>query len=110
PIVGEISLGAALAELARLLERTASEALPVRGVHVLGRLEDVGPGYDAVWVTGLTDAAWPPPPQGNPLLPAALQRAAGMPYATPLDAEARSKRALERLMARSPELVVSWPG
>lgn len=110
PIVGEISLDAALGELARLLARTASAALPIGGIHVLGRIEDVGPGYDAVWVTGFTDAAWPPAPHSNPLLPAARQRALGMPYATPLDAEARAKRALERLCVRSPELVVSFPG
>ncbi len=59
------------------------------------RIDDVGPGYDAVWVTGFTDAAWPEPPRGNPLLPIALQRAHGMPYASPRDAQERSARALE---------------
>ena len=109
PIVGEISLEAALAELARLTERTAQAALPACGVHVLTRIDDVGPGYDAVWVTGLTDTAWPQPPRGNPLLPIALQRAHGMPYSSPRDAQERSARALERLVARSRELVISWP-
>jgi hypothetical protein len=33
-----------------------------------------------------------------------------MPYSSPRDAEERSHRALERLVLRSPELVVSWPG
>jgi probable DNA repair protein len=109
PIVGEISLEAALVELARLLERTAPAPLPVTGVHMLTRIDDVGPGYDAVWVTGFTDAAWPEPPHGNPLLPLALQRALGLPYSSPRDARERSDRALERLMRRSGELIVSWP-
>ena len=109
PIVGEISLDAALGELERLLERSAHAPLPVRGVHVLASIEDVGPGYDAVWVTGFTDAAWPRPAHGNPLLPLALQRAHGMPYASPRDAQQRSEGALERLVRRSRELVVSWP-
>jgi len=109
PIVGEVSLDAALAEIVRLLERTAPAVLPLRGVHVLPRVDDVGPGYDAVWVTGFTDAAWPEPPRGNPLLPIALQRAHGMPYASPRDAQERSARALERLVRRSRELVISWP-
>jgi probable DNA repair protein len=109
PIVGEISLDSALAELERLLERSTRAALPVRGVHVLARIEDVGPGYDAVWVTGFTDAAWPQPPHGNPLLPLALQRAHGMPYSSPRDAQERSARALDRLVRRSRELVISWP-
>jgi exodeoxyribonuclease-5 len=109
PIVGEISLDAALGELERLLERPARAGLPVRGVHVLASIEDVGPAYDAVWVTGFTDAAWPQPAHGAPLLPLALQRAHGMPYASPRDAQQRSARALERLVRRSRELVVSWP-
>ena len=109
PIVGEISLDSALGELERLLERSARTAVPVRGVHVLASIEDVGPAYDAVWVTGFTDAAWPQPAQGLPLLPLALQRAHGMPYASPRDAQQRSARALERLLRRSQELVVSWP-
>jgi ATP-dependent helicase/nuclease subunit B len=109
PIVGEISIEAALAEIVRLAERTAQAALPARGVHVLAHIDDVGPGYDAVWVTGFTDTAWPEPPRGNPLLPIALQRAHGMPYSSPRDAQQRSARALERLVARSRELVVSWP-
>jgi probable DNA repair protein len=110
PILGEISHDAALSELARLLERTIPAALPLRGVHVLQRIDDVGPGYDAVWVTGFTDTAWPEPPHGNPLLPLALQRALGMPYSTPGDAEQRSARAFARLLRRSHSLVVSWPG
>ena len=109
PIVGEISLDGALAELARLLERTTPVALPLCGVHVLRRVEDVGPGYDAVWVTGFTDTAWPQPPHGNPLLPIALQREHGMPYSSPRDAEERSRRVFDRLVRRSRELVVSWP-
>ncbi|HET7923879.1 MAG TPA: PD-(D/E)XK nuclease family protein, partial [Rhodanobacteraceae bacterium] len=109
PIVGEISLDAALRELGQLLERATRAALSIRGVHVLARVEDVGPGYDAVWVTGFTDAAWPQPPLGIPLLPVALQRTHGMPYSSPRDAQQRSARALGRLVARSRELVVSWP-
>ena len=109
PIFGEISLDGALAELARLLERTTPVALPLCGVHVLRRVEDVGPGYDAVWVTGFTDSAWPQPPHGNPLLPIALQREHGMPYSSPRDADERSRRVLDRLVRRSRELVVSWP-
>jgi probable DNA repair protein len=109
PIVGELSLDAALSELTRLLERSARVALPVRGVHVLASIADVGPAYDAVWVTGFTDAAWPQPARGLPLLPLALQRAHDMPYASPRDTQQRSARALERLVRRSRELVVSWP-
>ena len=90
------------------LDRPVSTALPVVG-YVLGRMEDVGPGYAAVWITGLTDSAWPQPPHGQPLLPLALQRAHDMPYSSPRDAQRRSAQILERLTRRTPELVASWP-
>jgi probable DNA repair protein len=109
PIVGEISLDVALTELARILERTQAATPPVRGVHVLGHIDDVGPGYAGVWVAGFTDSAWPEPPHGNPLLPLRLQRDHAMPYCSPRDAQERSDRALERLVRRSRELIVSWP-
>lgn len=110
PIVGEISLPTALAEVERILERaTLSTPLPLRGVHVLRHIDDVGPRYHGVWAAGFTDTFWPEPPHGNPLLPAALQRALGLPYSSPQDAERRSGDALARLVARTPELIVSWP-
>ncbi len=108
-VLGELSIDAALFELERILSSPASSPLPVRGVHLLGRIEHVGPGYSAVWATGFTDAYWPEAPMGNPLLPRALQRTHGMPRATPQDARDRSARSLERLAHRVPELIVSWP-
>ncbi len=109
PIVGEISIEAALEELRRVVERPAAPSPPIRGIHVLGHIADVGPGYAAAWVTGFTDSYWPEAPQGNPLLPRALQREHGMPRSTPQDAHERSRRALNRLIERVPSLVVSWP-
>jgi ATP-dependent helicase/nuclease subunit B len=110
PILGEVSLQGALAEIGRIVERTPLvEPLPLHGIHVLHHIDAVGPGYDAVWASGFTDAAWPEPPRGNPLLPTCLQRELGLPYSTPQDAERRSSYALARLVARTPELIVSWP-
>jgi probable DNA repair protein len=109
PISGDITLDAALAELERILGRPGPAVLPVSGVHVLGRIGDVGPGYAGAWVTGLTDTTWPEPPHGNPLVPLTVQREHAMPYCTPRDADERSARTFERLVQRVPELVVSWP-
>lgn len=109
PILGEIGQVAALTELRRALEAPAPVPLPVRGIHVLERVANVGPGYDAVWLTGFTDQAWPEPARGNPLLPRALQRRHEMPFSTPQDARARSARSLERLSRRVATLVASWP-
>jgi RecB family exonuclease len=108
-VLGEISLDGFLEELERSLGRPEPTAPPLRGVHVLRDLRDVGPGYAAVWVTGFTDAFWPEGPQGNPLLPLALQRAHALPYSSPRDAEERSAQALARLLNRTPKVVASWP-
>jgi probable DNA repair protein len=109
PILGEIRQGEALAELRRAVEAPAPTPLPVRGIHVLERISDVGPGYDAAWLTGFTDQAWPEAAGGNPLLPRALQRKHEMPWSTPQDARTRSARALDRLSRRVSTLVASWP-
>jgi ATP-dependent helicase/nuclease subunit B len=110
PITGELSHADAFAELERVLERVRPAPLPLRGIHVVARLEDVGPGYDAAWLTGFTDANWPEPARCNPLLPRRLQRAHGMPWSTPQDARVRSERRLERLVQRVATVVASWPG
>ena len=109
PILGEIGQGDALAELRRALEPPAPAPLPVRGIHVLERVADVGPGYDAAWLTGFTDQAWPEPARSNPLLPRALQRRHDMPWSTPQDARQRASRSLEQLCRRVTTVVASWP-
>jgi len=108
-VLGEISFEAALHEFERILGKPRPMPLPVRGVHLLSSIDDVGPGYAAAWVTGFTDAYWPEPARVNPLLPRRLQRARGMPMASPRDARERSAQRLARLMQSVPELVVSWP-
>jgi probable DNA repair protein len=109
PIVGEIGQDTALTELERALDVAAPTPLPVRGIHVLERIADVGPGYDAAWVTGLTDQAWPEPARSNPLLPRALQSRLEMPWSTPGDVRARAQRMLDQLGRRVTTLVASWP-
>ncbi len=112
PIFGEISLdGRASRARATARAHHARGAARSAGVHVLRRVEDVGPGYDAVWVTGFTDSAWPEPPHGNPLLPLALAaRSAACRIRRLATREERSARACSSgSCSRSRELVVSWP-
>lgn len=109
PILGDVSFGTALRELERALESPEPTAPPVRGIHVLGHIDEVGPGYAGVWATGFTDTYWPEGARGNPLLPRALQRAAAMPRATPQLARAAANRSFSRLLGRTAELVASWP-
>ena len=110
PVLGAVTAAQALRELEAITSAQRRPApLPVAGVFVLAHPDEVGPGYDAVWLTGFADARWPEPTRLNPLLPRRLQRAHGMPWATPQDALRRSERSLARLCAGVPEVVASWP-
>ncbi len=110
PIVGRVSVGRALAELERIVAgQGGGGPLPAAGIHVLERLEDVGPGYAAAWAAGLTSTALPRPVVLNPLLPRRLQVRHAMPWSSPADALMRSRALLDGLCARVPEAVLSWP-
>src|SRR5690606_31464206 len=86
PILGPVTASAALHELDAIVAAQRLPApLPTSGLFLLERAEDVGPGYDAAWLTGATNTAWPRPPRLNPLLPRALQEAHGLPWSSPAD-------------------------
>jgi ATP-dependent helicase/nuclease subunit B len=110
PILGAVSAGRALHELERIVQASSAiEPLPLAGLHVLGHVDEVGPGYDAVWVTGFTDSYWPPSGRVNPLLPLRLQREHRMPWHSPQDARERAAESMRRLLDRVPAIVISWP-
>jgi probable DNA repair protein len=109
PIVGRCSQETAIEQLRATAESPLAQRLPLHGLHVLARADDVGPGYSGVWVTGVTDRAWPEPARLNPLLPAGLQIRHAMPWSTPADSLARSRATLARLRVRTREVVLSWP-
>ena len=90
----------ALAGLAGLADAGFQpQAHPVP-VQILGHLEAAGLEFDRLWVLGLDDESWPRPPHPHPLLPAAAQRARGLPRAS-------AERVTARLLAAAPEIVCS---
>ncbi len=99
------------------LERMAAGTKVARGpegadekasVQILDLSETVNARFDGLWITGLDAGAWPPRPRPNPFLPLALQRAAGMPHASPERASAQAARVMDRLFASAPEVVCSF--
>ncbi len=110
PVLGAVPIGTALDELERILHRPQPAApLTFCGVHVFASIDDIGPGYDRVWITGFSDSRWPEPARDNPLLPRRLQLEHGMPASDPLAALDRSRKSVQRLLARVGEVVLSWP-
>lgn len=110
PIIGLLDASAALDELEHLLGKQQLVApMPIHGVHLLARIDDVGPGFDGAWVMGFSERNWPEPAMPNPLLPWPVQQTHRIPGAEPQAALAAANKNLERLLARVPELVLSCP-
>jgi probable DNA repair protein len=109
-VLGPVTLAEAVARLRRLAagQRFQPETAELP-VQVLGLLETAGLEFDALWVTGMHDGVLPAPLRPNPLLPAGLQRALGMPRACPDTALALARRLVARLAAAAPEVRFSYP-
>ena len=78
-------------------------------IQVMGVLEAAGSQFDALWITGLHDGAWPQAAHPNPFLPVALQRELRMPHSSPEREYEFSRMALRRLLSAAPAVVLSWP-
>jgi len=109
-VAPKLSAGQALAHLRRLCAETLFQPeTPDAPVQVLGIFESAGLEFDALWVSGLTDEAWPLHAKSNPFIPPALQRKAGIPEASPELTLARAKRITEGWLHAANEVIVSHP-
>jgi probable DNA repair protein len=107
-VAGELSPGQALAALRRLCGETLFQ--PESGevpVQVLGILESAGMTFDCLWVSGLTDEAWPLRAHANPFLPIARQKQAGIPQASAEGSLALDRRLTAQWLGAAAEVVVS---
>lgn len=109
-VAPQMSFAQALAQLRRLCADTLFQPeTPDAPVQVLGVLESAGLGFDALWVSGLTDETWPLHAKPNPFLPPALQKKAGIPEASPEATLERAKRITEGWLHAANEVIVSHP-
>jgi len=100
------------AALARIESMAADTVFQPEGkggaVALLGPLEAAGAEFDALWITGVSAANWPPGASPSPLLSRRLQREAGMPDADPADTVAHATRLLSGLCSAAGEVVCSF--
>ncbi len=82
---------------------------PDAPIQILGVLESAGLRFDCLWVSGLTDEAWPLDARPNPFLPIAAQKAAGIPQASAETAAAYDRSITEGWKRAAREVVFSWP-
>lgn len=109
-VVSRMTPAQALATLTRLCQDTLFQ--PASGdapVQVLGVLESVGLEFDHLWVSGLTDEAWPLDPRPNPFLPLHAQRQAGVPEASAERSLELDRRITAHWLGAALEVVLSHP-
>jgi probable DNA repair protein len=100
----------ALAILNRLANETIFQPEAAEGrIQVLGMLEASGFSFDALWLLGLHDGAFPPPPRPNPFIPLTVQSRLAMPHADAARERDFAERLARRLFAAAPTVVASWP-
>jgi ATP-dependent helicase/nuclease subunit B len=107
---GELDLSDAVSLLARIAGATLFQPQGSGdAIQIMGSLEASGLGFDHLWIAGLDDETWPPPAKPDPFLPVRLQREAGMPHSSAERELAFARLVTERLLASSPDVVVSYP-
>jgi ATP-dependent helicase/nuclease subunit B len=113
-VVSRITATNAFANLRRLCAETLFQPEAAAGemrapVQVLGRLESAGIGFDALWVSGMTEGAWPLHARPDPFLPVGLQKKAGIPEAAAETSLALDRRVTAGWAHAADEVVFSWP-
>ena len=78
-------------------------------VHLMGPLEASGLEFDALWLTGVTAAQWPPAGNPSALVSRRLQQERGMPDAIPEDTVSYARGLLGHIRAAAPEMMCSYP-
>ncbi len=109
-LLGSLPYAEAVGRLAQLCRQRVFQP-ETRGrpaIQVLGVLESAGLAFDALWVMGMNDDRWPPPPRPNPLLPAELQRAAGSAHASAEVELDFAQRVHARLLRSASDVTLSW--
>src|SRR6267143_1822768 len=97
--------------LRRLCEETLFQPESANApIQVLGILESAGLRFDCLWVSGLTDEAWPLAARPNPFITMELQKKAGIPQASAEGSLAFGRRITQEWAGSAEEVVFSWPG
>ena len=77
-------------------------------VQVLGPAESSGQSFDAVWFLGADEISWPNYGKPHPLLPIAVQRAAGMPHTSAISDWTLARTATLRIASSAPISIFSY--
>jgi ATP-dependent helicase/nuclease subunit B len=109
-ISDRMTFDAALGTLRRLCAQTLFQPeSPDAPIQILGVIESQQQRFDCLWVSGLTDDAWPRDARPNPFIPIAAQKKAGIPQASAESSLAFDRRITEEWQRSAAEVVFSHP-
>ncbi len=109
-VTQSLDLGMVLRQLELMITETVFQPESQNAVvQLLGPLEASGAEFDAIWISGLSAANWPPAGNPSPLVALRLQREKGMPDAEPSDTIDFAATTLQRLGCAAREVVCSYP-
>lgn len=77
-------------------------------IQVLGVLEAAGQTFDAIWILGMQNEAWPPPAKHHPFIELEAQRQRGMPHASAQREMQYALSMTKRFKESAPEVVFSY--
>lgn len=78
-------------------------------IQVLGVLEALGQAFDAIWLCGLHDTAWPGPAKPHPLIPVAAQKKVNAPHSSAQRELHYARETLQHFKQHTLHFVVSYP-
>lgn len=109
-VAPRMTQGQALAKLRRLCAGALFQPeSPDAPVQVLGILESAGLEFDCLWVSGLSDEAWPLAARPDPFIPVALLKKAGVPEASAEGSYELDRRITAHWFCAAREVIVSHP-
>ncbi|HHT00260.1 MAG TPA: hypothetical protein ENK73_05320, partial [Thiomicrospira sp.] len=86
-----------------------SQSVGHQPIQIMGMLEAGGQEFDALWIMGLTNEAWPRMPNPNPFLPMHLQRKYGLPRSDANRELIYAQQISQRLLQSASEVIWSYP-
>ncbi len=105
----KMGAGTALARLELLAGETVFQPESAQAlVQLIGPLEASGSQFDALWLSGMSTAHWPPPGTSSALISRKLQEKYAMPDCTPDDTMRYAEGLLTRLVESADEVVCSY--
>ncbi|HEY8245512.1 MAG TPA: PD-(D/E)XK nuclease family protein [Casimicrobiaceae bacterium] len=80
---------------------------PAAPIQILGLIESIGLPFDALWIAGMSDDAWPRAAHPHSLLPIRWQRERGVPRSDAAGELAWAREVTSLWLRAAPEVVVS---